>query len=94
MGRLRMYQFSASLRGTLEISHGRIMEGGNAVRRFHADAPAGLTEALVLGFTRMGILHNLARLTRGAAPDHADGGVREWVEVRDVHVVPAATREE
>jgi hypothetical protein len=28
----------------------------------------------------MGILHNLARLTAGAAPDRTDGTVRSWVE--------------
>jgi hypothetical protein len=66
-------------------SDGRVMEGGSAARRFHEDSPAGLTEALLLGLTRMGILHNLARLTGGAVPDRAGGGVRDWVEVRDVH---------
>lgn len=41
--------------------------------------PPGLREALALGFTRMGVLHNVARLSAGAAPDHAEGGVAEWV---------------
>jgi hypothetical protein len=104
--------FSASLRGTLEMSHGagtdlqatgsfgedsvavflrsdgRSMEGGHAERTFLEQTPAGLTEALILGFTRMGILHNLARLSGGAIPDRADGGVRDWVEVRNVHFGP------
>jgi len=44
-------------------------------------SPPGLRDALVVGLTRMGILHNLARLTAGAPPDHMDGGVREWVRV-------------
>lgn len=44
-----------------------------------ADVPPDLREAIVLGFTRMGILHNLARLTGDAPPDHAGGGAREWV---------------
>lgn len=44
-------------------------------------APPGLRDALVVGLTRMGILHNLARLTAGAPPDHMEGGVREWVRV-------------
>jgi hypothetical protein len=65
-------------------SDGRIVEGGSAERRFRDDAPGGLTEAVLLGLTRMGILHNLARLTGGAIPDHAAGRVREWVEVHDV----------
>jgi len=75
-------------------SDGRIMEGGNAGRKFEEHSPAGLTEALLLGLTRMGILHNLARLAGGAVPDRADGGVREWVEVRDVEFAPAAGPEE
>ncbi len=45
--------------------------------------PRHLAEAVLLGLTRMGILHNLARLTGDAAPDHADGGVRDWVTVGD-----------
>jgi hypothetical protein len=43
--------------------------------------PAALREALGVGFTRMGILHNLARLSVGQAPDHEDGGVEAWVTV-------------
>ncbi|MEJ2541020.1 MAG: hypothetical protein P8188_13785, partial [Gemmatimonadota bacterium] len=44
-------------------------------------APAGLRDALAVGLTRMGILHNVARLSAGAPPDHMEGGVREWVVV-------------
>lgn len=54
---------------------------GSAVE---ADTPPELWPAVVVGLTRMGILHNLARLTGGAAPDHADGGVEEFVQVDDV----------
>ena len=46
--------------------------------------PAGLREAVVIGFTRMGILHNLARLVAGAPPDHMEGGVRDWVQAVDI----------
>jgi carbonic anhydrase len=51
-----------------------------------ASTPPQLREALVIGFTRMGILHNLARLTGGLEPDRAGGGVREWVEVQQVRL--------
>jgi hypothetical protein len=44
-------------------------------------SPDGLRDALVVGLTRMGILHNIARLTAGAPPDRMEGGVREWVVV-------------
>ncbi len=33
----------------------------------------------LIGLTHMGILHNLARSSESALPDHAGGGVREWV---------------
>jgi hypothetical protein len=46
-----------------------------------AAAAAGLRESIVIGFTRMGMLHNLARLTANATPDHMEGGVRDWVQV-------------
>ena len=46
--------------------------------------PPHVREALVIGLTRMGILHNLARLTAAQPPDHGEGGVREWVEAVDV----------
>lgn len=49
-----------------------------------APRPAELRDAIVIGLTRMGLLHNLAVLTGGRGPDHAGGGVREWVESRDV----------
>lgn len=38
-----------------------------------------LNRALVLGWTRMGQLHNLARLAGVQGPDHARGGVDPWV---------------
>jgi hypothetical protein len=44
-----------------------------------ASAGAHLSEAVVLGFTRMGLLHNIAQLATGSGVDHAAGGAREWV---------------
>lgn len=41
--------------------------------------PESLREAIIVGLTRMGLMHNLARLARSESPDHADGGVRDWV---------------
>jgi hypothetical protein len=43
--------------------------------------PDGLNEAIVIGMTRMGILHNLAQLVGGQPPDHMEGGVRDWARV-------------
>lgn len=42
------------------------------------------SRAIAIGFTRMGVLHNLAQLVAGELPDHATGGVDEWVRVVDV----------
>lgn len=36
---------------------------------FELLAEPALVEALIIGFTRMGILHNLARLSSGALPE-------------------------
>ena len=54
--------------------------GGNGDNQFAVAQPAALREALIIGLTRMGILHNLARLTSVQLPDHADGGVQNWVQ--------------
>lgn len=48
--------------------------------RWSGARPPALIEALVIGLTRQGLLHNLAMLSGGLPPDHADGGVAEWVE--------------
>lgn len=52
--------------------------------------PAELTQSLLLGLTRMGILHNLATLTTPGMPDHSEGGVAEWVQTFDHHWVLTA----
>ena len=48
------------------------------------DTPGELNEAVLIGLTQMGLLHNLARLTGAAFPDHSDGSVREWVQVSNI----------
>lgn len=49
-------------------------------------APPATWDALVLGMTRMGLLHNLARLTEMQPPDRMEGGVGEWVRAGDVRL--------
>lgn len=72
-------------------SDGKTLRGGNGEKNFAVEAPPQLREALVLGMTRMGLLHNLARLAAGKPPDHMTGGVREWVQVDNVqHRLPLA----
>ena len=65
-------------------SDGSRLTGGSAAGEFDMVPPDGLNEAIIIGMTRMGILHNLARLVGGQPPDHMEGGVREWVQVVDV----------
>jgi hypothetical protein len=61
---------------------------GKASEPVEAARPPRLREALIIGLTRMGILHNVARLSGNAPPDHADGGVAEWVEVENFGIDP------
>jgi hypothetical protein len=63
---------------------GRSMEGGSRQKTFSAEAPEYLKDALVLGFTRMGILHNLSRLIQGEPPDFGETDIREIVQLRDL----------
>lgn len=44
--------------------------------------PRALRQSLVLGLTRMGLLHNVVRLAGFELPDHAEGGAAEWVRLR------------
>jgi hypothetical protein len=41
-------------------------------------------EAVLIGLTRMGLLHNVAVLMNRRPPDHAGGGVAKWVRARKV----------
>ena len=43
--------------------------------------PAEVYEALAIGLTRMGILHNLASLSTVTEPEHSEVGIGEWVTV-------------
>lgn len=50
---------------------------------FEGPVPGELSHALRIGLTRMGVLHNVAMLVGGAPPDHADGGVEDWVRTSE-----------
>jgi hypothetical protein len=56
-----------------------LLHFGPATQQLSMREPSALKAALLIGFTRMGILHNVARLVGGAPPDQAEGGVGEWV---------------
>lgn len=40
--------------------------------------------AVLIGLSRMGVLHNLARVVAGRGPDRADGSVRNWVKPENI----------
>ena len=61
------------------VSDGRVLE-----TRVNGRTQSGATgpesnRAVLLGLTRMGLLHNLARATESVGPDHANGGVSGWI---------------
>lgn len=64
------------------VSDGKRMRGGVAPHYFDGELAADLRGGLLVGLMRMGILHNLAKLASGAAPDATDGGVRKWVAAK------------
>lgn len=67
------------------------MRGGVNGKNFQLPRPDHMREAIVLGLTRMGLLHNLSRLFAVKPPDHAKGGVDEWVQLLNIqHRLPLA----
>lgn len=70
----------AGARAELELkSDGRVLDLRNGAQARAERVPRDANHALLVGFLRMGLLHNLARLTGLQAPDHATGGVTQWV---------------
>jgi hypothetical protein len=57
--------------------------------RHSGPRPSKLIEAVVLSFTRQGLLHNLAVATGGLPPTLADGGFDEWVRVVEPQLGPS-----
>jgi len=68
----------------LLVSDGRRMIWVNNGNSHEGEAPLHLREGLVLGLSRMGILHNLARLVNGSPPDATDGTAQDWVQITDL----------
>jgi hypothetical protein len=62
-------------------SDGRLLDlqSGDARRMVRVGRESN--RALIVGLMRMGLLHNLARAQSLEGPDHADGGVEQWVRV-------------
>lgn len=57
-----------------------LLAGSPSAPGLDVPRPPALASALVVGLTRMGLLHNVAMLIAGRAPDGADGSVTAWVQ--------------
>jgi len=60
---------------------GSRMRGGHRGQTFDLDAAPGLREGIAVGFVRMGLTHDVARLAAGKTPDDIDGSARSHLEV-------------
>lgn len=66
------------------LQAGRVAIGGNGEQRFEIERPVHLNQSLLIGLTRMGLLHNLAVLAGGNPPERADGTIKAWVVIEDL----------
>lgn len=77
------FSYTGSLAGKPAVvsleSNGRTLDLRNGAQSRNEPTGAESNRALLLGFTRMGLLHNLARCVQLAGPDHAGGGVTPWI---------------
>lgn len=60
---------------------GAKLRGGAESKPFEIAAPAELRSGLLIGLTRMGLMHNIARLTGNQPPEKTDGTVYKWLSV-------------
>ncbi len=68
------------------LCDGAKLSGGSSSSEkspFEMDAPAGLRPGILIGMSRMGLMHNIARLTGNKPPDRIDGSVYSWLVVQD-----------
>lgn len=100
MGRNGTVSSSSKARPTEAVT--KTTNGTSATKKPRASAmpwvratamPAWISnsKAIAIGLVRMGILHNVAVLNGARPPDHADGGVRDWVERREATYTRAVT---
>lgn len=72
-------QFGAKPATLLLAANGRSQELRNGAGYRREPVPHEANRAVLIGFLRMGLLHNLARLSGLQPPDHGAGGVERWV---------------
>jgi hypothetical protein len=64
-------------------SDGAKLRGGSESKPFEMDCPSGLRSGILIGMSRMGLMHNIARLVGNQPPERTDGTVYQWLEVVD-----------
>ena len=74
---------------SLTTTDGELLGGTDPDHHF-GPQPDALIEASVIGWTRMGLLHNIAMLTANRPPDHASGGVMQWVRSTEITREPGS----
>ncbi len=67
---------------------GEVLRGGQDLGHILGPTPPALREGILLGLTRMGLLHNIAVLAGDSPPDGTDGKLREWVQAVDAEYGP------
>jgi outer membrane lipoprotein-sorting protein len=65
------------------LCDGTKLRGGGENSPFEMAAPAGLRPGILIGLARMGLMHNIARLTSNKPPERTDGSVYKWLVVQD-----------
>jgi hypothetical protein len=70
------------------VCDGTKMHGGSREHSFDFDAPPSLREGVVVAWLRMGLLHDVARLSQGSPPDHIDGTMDKWLRVETAEHAP------
>jgi hypothetical protein len=76
-------QFAGQPQELLLKSNGRAVTLGNSAGQRREEVDAESNRAVLIGLVRMGLLHNLARLTALRGPDRAEGGAEEWVTLEN-----------
>ncbi|HEY3822304.1 MAG TPA: hypothetical protein VGL81_34300 [Polyangiaceae bacterium] len=83
-GRMRLAlqgAFGGKDADALFVCDGARMHGGARGQPLDLDAAPGLREGVAVGFVRMGLTHDVARLASGKTPDYIDGSVRRHLEM-------------
>ncbi len=76
-------KFSGKEHKLFLLSDGAKLRGGSESKPFESACPAGLRSGILIGMSRMGLMHNIARLAANQPPERTDGTVFKWLEVGD-----------